>query len=86
MGEVISRTCKTMKDMSNDEYFAIKEMLISPSWKYSHTIDLEYDHEPEPLVIDEMKFHITGVAILIVTHLHYLPCIPLYYRCASLCQ
>ena len=60
MAEVLLHVYEVMKDVPDDAYFAVRELMIAPTWKYCHLApeNLKHAHLPDP--ISEEVFHIAG--------------------------
>ena len=76
MATVLLHTSEAMKDMSHASYLSVKELLISPAWKYSHMYpDRKHVHSPPDIVIKgkdiEERFNISGDLIIQINFVSY---------------
>ena len=50
---IVLRMSQTMKDMPHPFYLSVKELLVSPTWKYLHSCpDRSHTHEPPKVIVN----------------------------------
>lgn len=61
VAKLILHTCEVIKKISDETYIFLKQLLISPTWKYSHYSDMEQADLMIKNVEDvEGEFHVAG--------------------------
>ncbi len=91
MAAVLLRTADVMKSLLRPSYLSVKELMASPTWRYSHHYT-ERNHPDQPPKIimtgdDDYKehFEIAGACNLVNSDIK-LKIFYLFYRCVAVLQ